>query len=126
MMLHSYRLVLLLQCLLLSRFCLLTCSICFSVTVFSQEDTQKTGNASWFNIGMTITYLVVMGVIVMAIVGQAIPFIYFLDSKHLKMCQHVVQAASILQVLYAFAGILLIVTAYAIPPGKIDHRLFFK
>ncbi|KAF5135780.1 hypothetical protein DV495_000528 [Geotrichum candidum] len=97
----------------------------FGHRIFTRRH-PETGNASWFNIGMTITYLVVMGVIVMAIVGQAIPFIYFLDSKHLKMCQHVVQAASILQVLYAFAGILLIVTAYAIPPGKIDHRLFFK
>jgi hypothetical protein len=97
----------------------------FGHRIFTRRH-PETGDASWFNIAMAVIYFIVIGVIVMAILGQSIPFLYFLDSTHLKMCQNVVQAAAILQTLYAFAGILLIVTAYAIPPGKIDHRLFFK
>lgn len=97
----------------------------FGHRIFTRRH-PETGNASWFNIGMTVIYVLVVGVIIMAILGQSIPYIYFLSPKNLSMCQHVVQAASILQTLYAFSGIILIITAYSISPGKIDHRLFFK
>lgn len=82
----------------------------------------ETGNAKWFNAIMTFAYVLVFGVIVMAIVGQVVPYIYFLDQHHLDMCHKVVQAAAILQVLYAFAGIQLIAAAYLFTPGTIDHR----
>lgn len=82
----------------------------------------ETGNSKWFNGLMTTVYLVVLGVIVMGILGQAIPYLYFLGEKNLNMCRKVAQAAAILQTLYAFAGLALILNAYAFKPGTIDHR----
>lgn len=88
----------------------------------------ETGNAVWFGVIMTVTYVVVLGVIVMGILGQAIPFIYFLDQHHLNMCRRAAQAAAILQTLYAFAGIGLISLAYTFKPGTIDAHFgkFYK
>lgn len=88
----------------------------------------ETGNAVWFNTIMTLTYVFVLGVIVMGILGQAIPFLYYLDQHHLNMCHHAAQAAAILQTLYAFAGLFLIQIAYTFKPGTIDHRFgrFYK
>lgn len=82
----------------------------------------ETGNASWFNLLMATTYFFVIGVIIMAILGQALPFIYYMPQRNLDMCRKVVQAAAILQIMYAFAGITLVAFAYIIPPGKIDHH----
>lgn len=88
----------------------------------------ETGNAVWFAVIMNVTYVVVLGVIVMGILGQAIPYIYFLDQHHLNMCRRVARAAAILQTLYSFAGICLIVNAYTFKPGRIDGRFgkFYK
>lgn len=82
----------------------------------------ETGNSRWFNAIMIFFYALVVGVIVMAIVGQVIPYIYFLDQHHLNMCHKVVQAAAILQTLYAVSGIQLIIAAYIFTPGTIDHH----
>lgn len=88
----------------------------------------ETGEAKWFNIMMLNTYLVVVGVIVMGILGQSIPYIYFLDQHHLDMCRRVTQAAAILQVLYSVSGLVLILFAYVFKPGTIDHKFcrFYK
>lgn len=82
----------------------------------------ETGDSKWFNGIMITTYLIVLGVIAMGILGQAIPYLYFLDDRHLRMCRQVAQAAAILQTLYSFAGLALIIIAYTFKPGTIDHR----
>lgn len=108
---------------LVSCLCINMLNMLFGHRIFTWRH-PETGNASWFNMIMVGVYSVVVGVIVMAILGQSIPQIYFMDEKHLKMCQKVVQAAAILQTLYAFAGLGLIVFAYTFRPGSIDHQLF--
>lgn len=82
----------------------------------------ETGDCKWFNSIMMGTYVVVIGIVTMGIVGQSIPYIYFLDQHHLDMCRKVTQAAAILQVLYSFSGLILIAFAYTFKPGTIDHR----
>ena len=82
----------------------------------------ETGNASWFNINMSVLYVIVLGVIAMGVTGQCIPTVYFLGQAALDKCHKVIQAAAILQTLYALAGLSLIALAYSIKPGRIDHH----
>lgn len=82
----------------------------------------ETGNSRLFNLMMNTIYLLVIAIIVMGIVGQTIPFVYFLSEKNLHMCQKVVRVAAVTQVFYAFQGVQLIILAYSFPPGSLDHR----
>lgn len=84
----------------------------------------QTGRATWFR-GFNIQlYVMVLGVIVMAILGTSIPYIYYLDESHFKQCQKAAQAAGVLEVAYAMAGIIVIALAWSVKPGSIDHRLW--
>ncbi|ANB13989.1 hypothetical protein AWJ20_4942 [Sugiyamaella lignohabitans] len=84
----------------------------------------ETGAASWFNAIISVIYLLICGVVAMAIVGQAIPYLYFLSPENWARYQKVVKAAAILNLLYALAGLALVTLAYTFKPGSIDHRLW--
>jgi hypothetical protein len=84
----------------------------------------ETGSCRWFNILVDVVYFLVVGVIVMAIVGQTVPIIFFLGPSHVKMCQQVVQVAAVLNLLYALSGLTLVNLAYTFKPGTIDNRFF--
>ncbi|KAA8915386.1 hypothetical protein TRICI_002464 [Trichomonascus ciferrii] len=84
----------------------------------------QTGRATWFRAFNIQLYVMVIGVIIMAILGTSIPYIYYLDEEHFKMCQKAAQAAGCLQVAYAMGGVIVIALAWSVKPGKIDSRLF--
>lgn len=71
----------------------------------------RLGGAWWFKGNMIVIYLLVLGVIAMAIVGQSIPYLYFLSPKHFHMCQKVARAAAILEILYSLLAAALIFLA---------------
>ncbi|CAN6601941.1 hypothetical protein TRVA0_002S00408 [Trichomonascus vanleenenianus] len=98
-----------------------TMNVLLSHRIFTWRH-PETGHASWFNLLMIQVYFIVIGVIVMAILGQAVPFIYFLSESHFNMCKKVARAAAILELFYAVAALLLIVLAFAIPAGQINHK----
>ncbi|KAG5368885.1 hypothetical protein CJU90_1119 [Yarrowia sp. C11] len=79
----------------------------------------ETGSASWFNAAMNLIYLLVIGVLVMAIVAQVVPYLYYLDEKHYTMCKKVVRGASVLAMLMAFCGLPIIGLAYMFKPGAL-------
>ncbi len=79
----------------------------------------ETGSASWFNAIMNLVYVLVIGVLVMAIVAQVVPYIYYIDEKHYTMCKKVVRAAAILAMLVAFLGLPIIALAYSFKPGAL-------
>lgn len=79
----------------------------------------ETGSASWFNAIMNLIYLLVIGVLVMAIVAQVVPYLYYIDEKHYTMCKKVVRGASVLAMLIAFCGLPIIGLAYMFKPGAL-------
>lgn len=79
----------------------------------------ETGNSRWFKGCMIIVYLLIFALVVMSILGQGIPYLYFLTPANYKACHDVEKVVGVVQTLYAFAGIFLIAIAYAIPPGRI-------
>ncbi|ODQ64208.1 hypothetical protein NADFUDRAFT_47473, partial [Nadsonia fulvescens var. elongata DSM 6958] len=84
----------------------------------------ETGNALWFNAMISLVYVAILATVIMGIVAQSIPNLYYLTQKHLTMCQQVTQVAGVLAVIMAFLGIVLIVAAYVFKPGSLSGRLF--
>lgn len=84
----------------------------------------QTAHAKWFRGLILLLYVVVVGIIVMAIVAQSIPYLYFLTEKHLHMCQQVTQGAAVLNLLYGLTGVTMMQIAWTFKPGTIDHRVF--
>lgn len=67
---------------------------------------------------MIVLYLIVAGVVVMAIVSALIPYIYFLSQTHYDMCRRVGQAAGILCCIYSLAALTFVVGAFVIPTSQ--------
>lgn len=84
----------------------------------------ETGRSWWF-IGFNITlYLFIGGVVCMAILGLGLPFLYYMGDTHYWMCTNVSRAAGVLEMLYAFSANGVLLLAWSIKPGTIDHRLW--
>lgn len=82
------------------------------------------GSKNWFWACMIIVYTVVTGVVVMAILGALIPYIYFLSEHHYTMCKQVVRAAAVLCVLYSVLAINLVVGAFLIKPTPKSDKIW--
>ncbi|KAH3675099.1 hypothetical protein WICMUC_002931 [Wickerhamomyces mucosus] len=80
------------------------------------------GSTKIFWTGMILIYLFVAGIVVMAIVGALIPYIYFLSQHRYNMCRQVVQAASVLSVLYSLLAMFLVIGAFLIKPIAKDKE----
>lgn len=91
--------------------------------VFTWRHPQA-GKSLWFQVLSHTIYTLVLGIILMAILGTALPFLYFYDEEHLAMCQKVAKFAGICNILYACAGLIVLIMAYSFKPGTIDHRLW--
>ena len=83
----------------------------------------ETGNSLFVNIYMIQIYLYVLVVIAMAIVGQSIPFLYFLDHHHYNMCRNVTKAAAILNLFFATMPCQLLALVYILRPGTVIPAL---
>lgn len=81
------------------------------------------GSSVWFRTFNWILYCLVMGVIVMAILGTGLPFIYYMTESEFKQCQRAAQAAGVLECLYAFSGNFVLLLAWALKPGVFDDHL---
>ncbi len=86
----------------------------------------EAGNSRWFNTAMIAIYSVVIGIIVLAIVSNAVPNTTFLSPKHFNMCKKAFRAAAILQCIYSAAALVLIVLSYILPPGSVSQHSPFK
>lgn len=80
----------------------------------------ETGDATWFGWAMIGVYLVIIGVIVMAVIAQVVIFLYFLDYTHWRQATGAMQAASVLATLVAIGGVFLIALAYVLPRGALS------
>lgn len=85
----------------------------------------EAGRALWFRATNGFIYFLVVGVIIMAIVGTSLPNLQFMTKERWHKCQQVAQAASVLQIVYALGGAIMLCAAYAFKPGKIDHKFVF-
>lgn len=77
----------------------------------------ETGNSLIFNLFMIWVYCLVLIIIAMAIVGQSIPYLYFLGHHNYNMCRNVVKAAAILNLYFAAMPIQLLFFGFLLPPG---------
>lgn len=82
----------------------------------------ETGDAPWFNSFMLSNYISVIPFVVVGIVAQAIPNIYFLTPHQVKIFSQLTQAMTILEAMFPFSGLVLIFTAYAFPTGTLDRK----
>jgi uncharacterized BrkB/YihY/UPF0761 family membrane protein len=67
---------------------------------------------------MISVYVVVAGVVVMAILGATIPYVYFLSESSFNKCKKVAQAASVLAVLYSGLAMTLVLSSFILKPTK--------
>lgn len=79
----------------------------------------ETGAAWWITAFFNFTYLIVLGLIAMAIVGEALPYLYFLGPSSWMICQNVMQAAAVLNVVYACLPFGALFLAYVFKPGQL-------
>jgi hypothetical protein len=82
------------------------------------------GSEWWFWSCMIVVYTVVTGVVVMAILGSLIPYIYFLSEHHYTMCKQVSRAAAILCVLYSVLAASLVIGAFLIKPTPKSDKIW--
>jgi len=75
------------------------------------------GHHRFFVHFLNSVYLIVICIIVMAIIGESLPFVYFLSQHHYNICKNVMKAASILNLFFASMSLLMLLTAYALPVG---------
>jgi hypothetical protein len=68
-----------------------------------------------FNLGMILLYWLVWGIVLMGILGQSLPFVYFMSPGQFSMCKRVTRAAAVLDVLYSVAPFLLVFIALVVP-----------
>lgn len=74
------------------------------------------GSTKLFWSAMIAIYIFVAGVVVMAIVGAVVPYVYFLSESHFTMCKKAVRAAALLCVLYSVLAIILVACAFVLKP----------
>lgn len=84
----------------------------------------ETGASWYFTAFATTTYFLVFGIILMAILGQSLPYLYFYDAHHLHMCHQVAQAAGIFELIYCILGMQYIIMGYMFKPGTLTHEIF--
>ncbi|KAG5359730.1 hypothetical protein CJU90_5568 [Yarrowia sp. C11] len=80
----------------------------------------ETGDATWFGWIMIGIYMVIIGVIVMAVISQVVIFLYFLDYNHWRQATGAMQASSVFATLVAIGGVGLIGLAYVLPRGALS------
>ncbi|MBQ5153865.1 DUF3112 domain-containing protein, partial [Macrococcus caseolyticus] len=68
---------------------------------------------------ITFIYFAVLAVIVTAILGEGLPFLYYMGQHHYNLCKNVMKAAAILNLIYASLPLQFIAIAYALKPGTI-------
>lgn len=74
----------------------------------------------WIVIGfIDILYFVVLAIIALAIVGQALPYLYFFDEHHYHILLNIMKAAGILNLVYSTLPFFFIIATYAIPVGSV-------
>lgn len=84
----------------------------------------ETGNSIAFNLCIDAIYFLIVGVVLMGVLGQLLPYVRFMDASTQHKCNQVMQAAAVLNLLYALSPYLIIFLSYALKPGMIDHRVF--
>lgn len=67
---------------------------------------------------MLVVYLVVAGVVIMAILGSLIPYIYLLSERRYTMCKQVVRASAVTCALYSLLAMSLVVGSFILKPTK--------
>jgi Protein of unknown function (DUF3112) len=81
------------------------------------------GASKFFNFSTIMLYLLIPGLLVMAILGQSLPFLYFFTPSSLHICHQVTQAAGILELIYCVLGLMYVVFGYTFPPGTLNDTL---
>ncbi|KAA8915230.1 hypothetical protein TRICI_002587 [Trichomonascus ciferrii] len=81
------------------------------------------GSSVWFRVINWTLYLLVLGVIVMAILGTSLPYIYYMTESDFHQCQKAAQTAGVLEAMYAFSGNFVIILAWSLKPGVFDDQL---
>lgn len=82
----------------------------------------KGGDLGFFWAYMIGTYALVVGVVVMLILGGAIPFLYFLGHYRYQQCKGAFAAAAVFNLLYSANAIGLISLAYLFKPTTKDQN----
>jgi len=83
----------------------------------------KLGSKKIFMSLMYLIYSIVIAVVVMTIIAACIQVNYFLSEDHFKMTKQVIQASSILILIYSLLAVILIGAAYIIKPTKSDDEI---
>lgn len=81
------------------------------------------GSSKLFMSLMYLIYAVVVVVVVMTIIAACVQVDYFLSEHHFKMTKQVIQASSILILVYSLLAVILIAAAYLIKPSKSDESI---
>lgn len=84
----------------------------------------ETGASKFFTFFSTQVYFLVFGIIICAILGEGLPYLYFYAPHHLHMCHQVAQAAGIFELIYCVLGMTYILLAYVFKPGTLNHNIF--
>lgn len=66
-----------------------------------------------------ILYFIVLAIIALAIVGQSLPYLYFMSEYHYHVCLNIMKAAGILNLVYSTLPFSFIIATYAIPVGSV-------
>lgn len=80
------------------------------------------GSLKMFQILMYVIYAAVIIVIVMTIIAAAVQIDYFLGSSHFKMTRNVIEASSILIIIYSLIALILVSVSFIIPPTSNDKK----
>lgn len=79
----------------------------------------ETGDSTWFGTLMIANYIIIIGIIIMAIISQVVIFLYFLDYEHWRQATGAMQAASVFAVAVASGALINITVAYSLPRGAL-------
>ncbi|ONH68984.1 hypothetical protein BON22_1671 [Cyberlindnera fabianii] len=82
------------------------------------------GSKSWFWNAMILVYVIVIGVVVMGVLGAVIPYLYFLSEKRFSMCKKAAQAAAVLCTVYSLGALLLVISAFVLPPSAAARQIW--
>lgn len=86
----------------------------------------ETGNSWWINFYFNFVYFWVLVIIALAIMGEAIPFVHFLDHHHQTMCTNVKKAAAVFNVVYGTVPYQTLFFAFLFSPGQIAEEPWRK
>lgn len=81
------------------------------------------GSRKIFMTLMYLIYSVVIAVVVMTIIAACVQVNYFLNDHHFKMTKQVIQASSILILIYSLLAVILIGASYIVKPTKSDGEI---